>query len=161
MKTEDLDNLCKRLEENDRSLISLSLEYASLGSAGAKRIAEALRYNQYVSFISLKECGLGYEGMKCIFEALQKRTSRTRVVISDDCSESEEEALRRLLKIQKKEQKKIDNPAKTKYRKNPYESYRNGKGLDEKVSWFANNNLGHEYEHMNAVAGNTRTKAGS
>ena len=159
MKTEDFDNLCKRLEENDSSLISVSLEYANLGLDEVKRLANALQYNQMVSFVSLKNCGLGYEGMRYLFEVLKKRTSRTRIHIFDDCSESEEIALRNFLKIPDKKRKMPRNPAKAKYKKNPCESYRNGEGLDEKVSPHANNNLGQEYEQLNAESERVRNNS--
>ena len=141
MRDEKLKKLCKRLKENDVGLISVSLEHEDLGIEGARALAEALKSNVVVNRVSLYYCNMGYEGIKAIFEGLSGRGVKTRLNISEDCSAEEEGNLREILR-QRKPKKKTQG--KRKYIKHPDECFRNGEGIDEEVSKYANYGLGME-----------------
>ena len=150
MNNEQLEELCKRLESNDRGLLSVVLEYADLGKSGAERLGKALAQNNVISFVSLRFCNLGYEGMKVIFESLKGRGVKTRIKIDDDCSEDEEIKLRQMIHApasQDKEKQKGNkkNTSKKKYKKNQNESFGNQKGIDDDIfAKYANNGHGVE-----------------
>lgn len=138
MRKEKLEELCDRLKANDAGLLSITLDHEDLGTDGARLLAEALKKNVIVNRVSLYYCNLGYEGIKAIFEGLTGRGVKTRINISEDCTAEEEGNLREILKQPPKKKKTRTK----KYKKHPDESYRNGKGLDEDVSKYANYGLG-------------------
>ncbi len=141
MKNEKLEELCKRLSDNDFGLISIRLDHEDLGVEGARKLADALKKNVVVNHVSLYYCHIGYEGIKAIFEALTERGVKTRINVSEDCSAEEEGNLREILK-QPPQKKKAQK--KRKYKKHPDEAYNNGMGIDDEVSKYANYGLGME-----------------
>ena len=105
MDFEQLKNLCKRLEENDPSLLTLNLEYENLGVDGVSLLAEALHHNRIVKSVCVQYSHIGLEGTKKLLSALKGRGIKTRLEVRDDYTEAEYDALLEMGPGAKKENK--------------------------------------------------------
>ena len=124
-----LQELCKRLKDNDPSLRELNLSYANIGIDGARALRDALKHNKYVNFIRLHHSNLGFKGTKLLFEGLKGRGVKTSVSIIDDYNDAEFDELLMMTKQPPKEKRG---------------AFGNKKGIDDKIfANLENNGRGH------------------
>jgi Ran GTPase-activating protein (RanGAP) involved in mRNA processing and transport len=80
--SKDLQDIIKRLIDNDRTLTTLDINGNHIGSEGAKALATALSGNETLTTIDIIFNNIGDEGAQAIAEALKTNTTLTKLNIS-------------------------------------------------------------------------------